>query len=32
MIDDIDVNKLLVSKEELYDTKKLFVILYWIQR
>ena len=32
MIHDIDVNKLLVSKEELYDTKKLFVILYWIQR
>ena len=32
MIDDIDVNKLLVSKEELYGTKKLFIILYWIQR
>ena len=31
MIDDIDVNKLLVSKEELYGTNKLLIILYWIQ-
>ena len=31
MIDDIDVNKLLVSQEELYGTKQLLIILYWIQ-
>ena len=30
-IDDIDVNKILVSKKEPYGTKNSFKILYWIQ-
>ena len=30
-IDNINVNKILVSKEEPYATKKFIQILYWIQ-
>ena len=29
-IDDIEINKILVSKEEPYDTKKFIQILYLI--
>ena len=28
--DDINANKILVSEKELYDTKKIIQILYWI--
>ena len=30
-INEIDVNKISVSKEEPYGTEKFFQILYWIQ-
>ena len=30
-IDYIDVNKILVSKEERYGSKKFCQVLYWIQ-
>ena len=31
-IDDIDANKILVSEEEPYGTKKFIEILCWIQQ